>query len=197
MNEIEFSSGIIEAVERGREKIRIEQERIEAETRELEEKNEKKWQEYYQQARELLPEAVRMFLIRDDQRTIPPSHFTNITWKLDIWGFAPIFVELDLNNQPEYVVAELDEIIDGDLVWSLNWRRAKYYLDLDIALATAYERYQEAKRHLESYKTPASPVEPEYVPIQDDPIILNPPLLSELTEFIRGLIDERLDDRGY
>lgn len=197
MNEIAFTPGIIEAVERGREKLRVDQEQKESERRKHQQKNEKKWLECYQQAQSLLPEAVRVFLSRDDQQALAPSHFTNVRWKLDIWGFAPIFVDFDLINRPEYIIAELDEIIDGNLIWRQIGGRY-YTSDLDIALAMAFERYQEAKGHLESIKTPATPVpqEPEYVPVVDDSIVLNPTRLSELTDYIRGIVDECLDQRG-
>ncbi|KKM08422.1 hypothetical protein SY88_23830 [Clostridiales bacterium PH28_bin88] len=197
MNEIVFSPGIIEAVERGREKLRVDQEQKESERRKHQQKNEKKWLEYYQQAQSQLPEAVRVFLSRDDQQALAPSHFTNVRWLLDIWGFAPIFVDFDLNNRPEYIIAELDEIIDGNLIWRQIGGRSNYTSDLDIALAMAFERYQEAHRQLENYKLPASPapLELEYVPVDDDPIIINP-LLGELTDYIRGIVDERLDERG-
>lgn len=192
---------LVEAVLRGYKKIEAEQQRKDAEQAAAEAALRTQWDQWLQRARERVPEVLRPYLTLTtdpDPTYRPPQDHLYHTVIFDLPGMiAPIRTEVCCLREYEVLEYEVPSFyIDDDNIIRYSWYRPQKYTDIEIALAMASEEGMRAHQDYErrSASHLAAP-EPTYEPVDQTEIVVNSPLVSELADFIRGIVDERLSER--
>lgn len=188
------------AVLRGYQKIEVEQQRKEAEQAAAETALREKWNQWIRRARERVPEVLRPYLTLSadtDQTYRPPQDILYYTVVFEFPGMmAPIRTQICLlENDPLVYEVPFFYLGDDDIIAYSWYRRAQEYIDLEIALAMASEEGMRANQEYERISAShlAAP-EPTYEPVDQPEIAVNNPLVNELADFIRGIVDERLSE---
>jgi len=191
---------ILQAIQRGYAIIQQEQEAQEAAEKATEAEYRAKWDQVNEQLSQALPEILRPYMQPNNGDYYPSPNTSFYTVVIDIPGLAPIHTEVIKDPLLEAWVADqgyevphfYDFDDENDLYWV--WRQKTHCHELDVALALAHEKGMQAaqaKRIREEQS-----IEPVYAPVEENPIIVNP-LLGELTEYIRGIVDERIEERNF
>lgn len=193
---------LVEAVMRGYQKIEAEQQRKEAEEAAYAAALRYRWDPWIERARERVPEVLRPYfsLSTDPDQTYQPPQ--DQYYYYVIFNFpgmmAPIRVNICLQDDEALEYEVPGYFLDDDNIIRYSWYRTQRYTDLDIALAMASEEGIQADQTLKSlqeyHRAQAAP-EPTYEPVDQAEIVVNNPLVSELADFIRGIVDEQLSER--